>query len=200
MLLITIFAEFRVVAGRSRKRARSTHAIFRRSYYAMAWIRTAWSEHGMASVNQAWARHTTSESALRDQQLRNAKVQSWILRWQLLRLGLLGTKKLFCWRSNKTNLVCQPSTNLPLFLHHTQFLQMALQTIRSHSSYYRFSRLTAQNTVFWNGTPWGPVETYRRFGGIYASIFSILTQENFRRFLVLTGIYILTVQPALRTK
>jgi len=56
MLLITIFVELRVVAGRSRMRAGSPQAVYRRPCSAVAVRRTAWSEqgmgHGMASVNQ----------------------------------------------------------------------------------------------------------------------------------------------------
>jgi hypothetical protein len=52
MLLITIFVELRVVAGRSRWRAGSPQAVSRRPFCAVALRRTAWSEHGMASVNQ----------------------------------------------------------------------------------------------------------------------------------------------------
>ena len=54
MLLITIFVERRVVAGRSRKRAGSPQAVSRRPCCAVAFRRTAWSEHrmGAASVNQ----------------------------------------------------------------------------------------------------------------------------------------------------
>jgi hypothetical protein len=54
MLLITIFVELGVVAGRSRTRAGSPQAVSRRSCCAVALRRTAWSEHGMAmaSVNQ----------------------------------------------------------------------------------------------------------------------------------------------------
>jgi hypothetical protein len=88
MLMITIFVELRVVAGRSRTRAGSPQAVFRRPCYAVALRRMAWSEHGMASVNQtrpqcvnqmgkahskplaaqhgkgtAWARHAMCESA-----------------------------------------------------------------------------------------------------------------------------------------
>ena len=89
MLLITIFVELRVVAGRSRTRAGSPHAVSQRPCCAVALRRTAWSEHGMASVNQArphcvnqmakthfkplaarhgrgtaWARHAMCESAM----------------------------------------------------------------------------------------------------------------------------------------
>ena len=53
MLLITIFVELRVVAGRSRKRAGSRQAVSQRPCCAVTLRRTAWSEHGMASVNQA---------------------------------------------------------------------------------------------------------------------------------------------------
>ena len=81
MLLITIFVELRVLAGRIRTRAEPTGC-------AVALRRTAWSEHGMASVNQtrphcvnqmgkthskplaarhgrgtAWAQHAMCESA-----------------------------------------------------------------------------------------------------------------------------------------
>jgi hypothetical protein len=52
MLLITIFVELRVVAGRSRTRVGSPQAVSRWPCCAMALRRTAWSEHGMASVNQ----------------------------------------------------------------------------------------------------------------------------------------------------
>ena len=52
MLLITIFVELRVVAGRSRMLAGSPQAVSRRPCCAVALRRTAWSEHGMANVNQ----------------------------------------------------------------------------------------------------------------------------------------------------
>jgi hypothetical protein len=52
MLLITILVDLRAVAGRSRMRACSPQAVSRRLCCAMALRRTAWSEHGMASVNQ----------------------------------------------------------------------------------------------------------------------------------------------------
>jgi hypothetical protein len=89
VLLITIFVELRVVAGRSRTRTGSPQAVSRRPCCAVALRRTAWSEHGMASVNQtrphcvnqmgkthskplaarhgrgtAWARHAMCESVL----------------------------------------------------------------------------------------------------------------------------------------
>jgi len=93
MLLITIFVELHVVAGRSLTQAGSPQAVSRRPCCAVALRRTAWSEHGMArgmaSVNQtrpycvnqmekthskplaawhgrgtAWARHDMCESAL----------------------------------------------------------------------------------------------------------------------------------------
>ena len=63
MLLITIFVELRVVAGRSRTRAGSPQAVSRGPCCAVALRRTAWSKHGMgvalachgmASVNQTW--------------------------------------------------------------------------------------------------------------------------------------------------
>jgi hypothetical protein len=59
MLLITIFVELRVVAGRSRKRAGSPQAVSRRSCCAVALRRTAWSEQGMGA---AWAWHDMCES------------------------------------------------------------------------------------------------------------------------------------------
>ena len=90
MLLITIFVEIRVVAGRSRTRVGSPQAVSRRPCCAVALRRTIWSEHGMASVNQtrphcvnqmgkthskplaarhgrrtAWARHAMCESAFK---------------------------------------------------------------------------------------------------------------------------------------
>jgi hypothetical protein len=52
MLLITIFVELRVVAGRSRRRAGIPQAVFRRPSNAATLRRTKWSEHGMTSVNQ----------------------------------------------------------------------------------------------------------------------------------------------------
>ena len=53
MLLITIFVELRVVVERSRTWAGCPQAVSRRPCCAVA-LRTAWSEHGMASVNQTW--------------------------------------------------------------------------------------------------------------------------------------------------
>ena len=52
MILITVFVELRVVPGRSRTRAGSPQAVSRQACYAVALRRMAWSEHGMASVNQ----------------------------------------------------------------------------------------------------------------------------------------------------
>jgi hypothetical protein len=52
MLLITIFVELRVVAGRSRTWAGSPQAVSRLSCCAVALSRTSWSERGAASVNQ----------------------------------------------------------------------------------------------------------------------------------------------------
>ena len=54
MLLITVFVELRLVAGRSRTRAVSPQAVSRRPCCAVAMRRTAWSEHGMG---MAWAWH-----------------------------------------------------------------------------------------------------------------------------------------------
>jgi len=96
VLLITIFVELGVVAGRSRKRACSPQAVSRRPCSAVALRRTAWSEHGMASVSQtrshcvnqmgkthskplaarhgsgtAWARHALCESAFRGAVMRH---------------------------------------------------------------------------------------------------------------------------------
>jgi hypothetical protein len=59
MLLITIFVELRVVAGRSRKQVRSPQAVSRRPCCAVALRRTAWSEHDMGA---AWAWHGKCES------------------------------------------------------------------------------------------------------------------------------------------
>ena len=59
MLLITIFVELRVVAGRSRMLAGSPQAVSRRPCCAVALRRTAWSEHGMGV---AWAWHGKCES------------------------------------------------------------------------------------------------------------------------------------------
>jgi hypothetical protein len=52
MLLLTIFVELRVVAGRSRMRAGSPQAVSRRPCCAVALRRTAWSEHGMGAAWQ----------------------------------------------------------------------------------------------------------------------------------------------------
>jgi len=56
MLLITIFVELRVVAGRHQTRASSPLAVTRQPGCAVALRRKAWSERGMgmgmASVNQ----------------------------------------------------------------------------------------------------------------------------------------------------
>ena len=51
-MLDTIFVELRVVGGRSRTRAGSPQDFSRRACCAVALRRTAWSERGMASVNQ----------------------------------------------------------------------------------------------------------------------------------------------------
>jgi len=59
MLLITIFVELRVVAGRSRTRAESPQAVFRRPCCAVALRKTACLEHGMGT---AWAWHGKCES------------------------------------------------------------------------------------------------------------------------------------------
>jgi len=59
MLLITIFVELRVVAGRSRTRAGSPQAVSRRPFCAVALRRTAWSERAMGA---AWPWHCKCES------------------------------------------------------------------------------------------------------------------------------------------
>jgi hypothetical protein len=59
MLLITIFVELRVVAGRSRTQASSPQAVSQRPCCAVASSGTAWSEHGMGA---AWAWHAKCES------------------------------------------------------------------------------------------------------------------------------------------
>jgi len=59
MLLITIFVELRLVAGRSRTWTGSPQAISRRPCCAVALRRTAWSEHGMG---MAWEWHDKCES------------------------------------------------------------------------------------------------------------------------------------------
>ena len=94
MLLITIFVERRVIDGRSRTREGSPQAVSRRPCCAVALRRMAWSERGMACVNQtqqycvnqmgethskplaarhgretAWARHAMCESAFRFSEL-----------------------------------------------------------------------------------------------------------------------------------
>jgi hypothetical protein len=90
MLLITIFVELRVVAGRSRMRTGSPQAVSRRPCLEKNDMVRAWHGHGMASVNHirphcvnqmgkthskplaarhgrgtAWARHAMCESALK---------------------------------------------------------------------------------------------------------------------------------------
>jgi len=62
MLLITIFVELSVVAGRSRTPAGSTQAISRRPCCAVALRRTAWSEHGMGEA-RAWHGKCESDTA-----------------------------------------------------------------------------------------------------------------------------------------
>jgi len=59
MLLIRIFVELRVVAGKSRTRAGSPQAVSRRPCCAVALRRTAWSEYGMGAAWawQVWIRH-----------------------------------------------------------------------------------------------------------------------------------------------
>ena len=52
MLLTTIFVELRMVAGSSQTQAGRPWAVSRRLSCAMALRRTAWSQHGMASMNQ----------------------------------------------------------------------------------------------------------------------------------------------------
>jgi hypothetical protein len=59
MLLITIFVELRVLAGRSRNRAGSPQAVSRRPCRAAALRITAWSEHVMG---EAWAWYGKCES------------------------------------------------------------------------------------------------------------------------------------------
>jgi hypothetical protein len=54
MLLITIFVELRVVAGRRQTRADSPQVVSRRPCCAVALRKTAWSEHDMGA---AWAWH-----------------------------------------------------------------------------------------------------------------------------------------------
>ena len=62
MLLITIFVELRVVAGRSRKQAGSPQAVSLRPCCAVALRRTAWSEHGMGAA-LAWRGKCESDTA-----------------------------------------------------------------------------------------------------------------------------------------
>jgi len=63
MLLITIFVELRVVAGKSRMRAGSPQAVSRRPCCAVVLRRTAWSEHGMGAA-RAWHGKCESDTAL----------------------------------------------------------------------------------------------------------------------------------------
>ena len=62
MLLITIFVELIVVAGRSRMRAGRPQAVSRRPCCAVVLRRTAWSEHGMCAA-RAWHGKCESETA-----------------------------------------------------------------------------------------------------------------------------------------
>jgi hypothetical protein len=59
MLLITIFVELGVVAGRSRTRAGSPQAVSRRPWFAVGLRRTTLTEHGMGA---AWTWHGKCES------------------------------------------------------------------------------------------------------------------------------------------
>jgi len=60
MLLITIFVEIRVVAGRSRTRASSPQAVSRQPWCAVVLRGAAWSEHGMG---MAWHGKCESDTA-----------------------------------------------------------------------------------------------------------------------------------------
>jgi len=53
MLLIIIFVELRMVAGRSRTRAGSPQAVSRRPCCAVALKRIAWAWHGMCESDTA---------------------------------------------------------------------------------------------------------------------------------------------------
>jgi len=57
MLLITIFVELRVVAGRSRTQAGSPQTVSRRPCCAVALRRTAWSQQGTGVAWQVWVTH-----------------------------------------------------------------------------------------------------------------------------------------------
>jgi len=57
MLLITIFVELGVVAGRSRTLAGSPQVVSRRPCCAVVLRRTVWSEHGMGMAWQVWINH-----------------------------------------------------------------------------------------------------------------------------------------------
>ena len=62
MLLITIFVELRVVAGRSRKRAGNPQAVSPRPCCAVALRTMAWSERGMGAAC-AWHGKCESDTA-----------------------------------------------------------------------------------------------------------------------------------------
>jgi hypothetical protein len=64
MLLITIFVELHVVAGRSQTRAGTPQAVSRRPCCAVALRRTAWSEQGMGGRGHgmAWQGKCESEN------------------------------------------------------------------------------------------------------------------------------------------
>jgi len=57
MLLIKIFMELRVVAGRSRTGASNPQAVSRLPCFAVVLRRTVWSKHGMGAAWQVWIRH-----------------------------------------------------------------------------------------------------------------------------------------------
>ena len=64
MLLITIFVELHVVAGRSRTRAGSPQAVSRWPCCAVS-LRTAWSEHGLGAARARHGRGMTSVNQAR---------------------------------------------------------------------------------------------------------------------------------------
>jgi len=56
-VLLIIFVELRVLAGRSRTRSGSPQALSRRPCCAVALRRTAWSKQGTGAAWQVWIRH-----------------------------------------------------------------------------------------------------------------------------------------------
>ena len=135
MLLISIFVELRVVAGRSRTRAGSPQAVGCRGLEKNGMVR-AWHGRGMASVNQtrphcvnqmgkthskpltarhgrgtAWARHAMCESALTSQMNQVYKLSPTLISILILFLHLRA-----CLRSDQFPSLLKEVVNMCQFL------------------------------------------------------------------------------------